>query len=270
MITVRLNDYEQQNISWTFSSVKRAILITLIVWLTILFLLIIVIWPQNDYLISIEIFNEIVHSKRNDFIVIETIISKITEFLMKYCQYDDCELLSKYRNNLIRFYQKSYFIANISYRIFSIGIFPVYFVAIVFVFHLYQCNQINLMKLIMTIIFFSLYSCHCIFIIGDSFKILSCRNKKLFWYQFHTDYVYLFSETYKFNLTLRYILLFIELLSKSLVIICLLFYSHQTEMHIQNTLITLIFMTVFISINILNFRIAHIPSYNRISTKIFN
>ncbi|KAH9425031.1 hypothetical protein DERP_009256 [Dermatophagoides pteronyssinus] len=33
--------------------------------------------------------------------------SKITEFLMKYCQYDDCELSFEYQNHLIQFYKKS-------------------------------------------------------------------------------------------------------------------------------------------------------------------
>uniref|UniRef100_A0A6P6Y9V9 Uncharacterized protein LOC113796038 n=1 Tax=Dermatophagoides pteronyssinus TaxID=6956 RepID=A0A6P6Y9V9_DERPT len=94
--------------------------------------------------------------------------SKITEFLLKYCQYDDCELLPEYRNYLIKFYRKSHFIANISYKIFSIGITVIYFVADVFVFYLYQCEQINLIKLIMTSLFFLFYVSHTIFIIGDS------------------------------------------------------------------------------------------------------
>uniref|UniRef100_A0A6P6YGC9 Uncharacterized protein LOC113797649 n=1 Tax=Dermatophagoides pteronyssinus TaxID=6956 RepID=A0A6P6YGC9_DERPT len=277
-------DYEQQNISWTFSLIKRAILITLNVWISIVFLLIIVIWPQNDYLISIEMLNEIVHSNRNDFIIIETIIafvlreclyyyhlfeliqykSKITEIIIKYCQYDDNELSLKYRNYLIQFYQKSHFIVIISYRMVNIEILAVYFLAIFFVFYLYQCGQIKLIKLIMTTIFLTIYVCHCIFIISDSLILLSFIQRKLFWYQFHSDYVHLYSETDQFNQALRYVLLFTEFWSKSVVVIGLLFYSHQTKMQMQNTLIIFIFILVFSTINILNFSIAHIPSYNRV------
>ena len=93
---------------------------------------------------------------------------------------------------------------------------------------------------------------------------LSDKKRKLFWNQFHQEYVNLYSEIDQFNLTLCSILLFTELVSKSSAVICLLFYSHQIKMHMQNTLITLIFITIFISINILNFRIAHLPSYNRL------
>uniref|UniRef100_A0A6P6Y9F4 Uncharacterized protein LOC113796037 n=1 Tax=Dermatophagoides pteronyssinus TaxID=6956 RepID=A0A6P6Y9F4_DERPT len=190
--------------------------------------------------------------------------SKITEIIIKYCQYDDNELLLKFRNYLIQFYRKSRFIVIISYRMVIIQILAVYFLATFFVFYLYLGGQIKLMKLIITTIFLTIYVCYCIFLIGDSFIQLSNKQRKLFWFRFHSDYVYLYSEADKFNLTLRNILLFFELMSKSVVVIGLLFYSHQTKMRMQNTLTTFLFISLFITINILNFRIAHIPSYNRL------
>ncbi|KAH7644237.1 hypothetical protein HUG17_6599 [Dermatophagoides farinae] len=45
----------------------------------------------------------------------------------------------------------------------------------------------------------------------------SIRERKLFWYKFHSEYVALYSETAKINLTARSVLFFIELLSKSAV-----------------------------------------------------
>ena len=67
-----------------------------------------------------------------------------------------------------------------------------------------------------------------------------------------------------FNLTARNILFFIELLSKSSVVICLLFISQQTKMNIQITFVALAFMSSFFLLNSLYFRVAHMPSYNRI------
>ena len=105
-------------------------------------------------------------------------------------------------------------------------------------------------------LFFFSYICQCIFIIGDSLILLSFivfiieffrirlkqlsiesinlfknsfqssnRKRKLFWYRFHSQYVYLYSETHRFNLILRDVLLFLEMMSKSLVVICLLYYN---------------------------------------------
>nr|XP_027196933.1 uncharacterized protein LOC113791364 [Dermatophagoides pteronyssinus] len=279
-INYNLNDYEQRNISWSFSTIKQSILITMNGWITILYLLCWIIWSKNDYLISIDIYNKILHLNNGNFIVIELIIvfilreylyykhllqfinykSKINDFLIKYWHYDDNELLSEFRNHLIQFYQKSRLIAIISYRIFTIGLLGIIFIFGYFSYHLYECDQINLIKFLMSTIFFFLTICQCIYIIGDSFIMI----KKLFWNQFHQEYVNLYSEIDQFNLTLCSILLFTELVSKSSAVICLLFYSHQIKMHMQNTLITLIFITIFISINILNFRIANLPSYNRI------
>nr|XP_027196925.1 uncharacterized protein LOC113791355 [Dermatophagoides pteronyssinus] len=236
-----------------------------------MFLFSYVIWPHNDYLISIDIFDKIVNANRNDFIVIDMIIvfilqSKINEFLIKYWHYNDDKISFKNRNHLIRFYQKSRFISTNSYRIFSIGLLAVNFMFIFFSFHLYNSGQISLVKFLMTSIFFFLFICQCIFIIGDSLILLSfiVKIQKSIWYRFHYQYVYLYSETYKFNSAVRFILLITELMSKSTVVICLLFYSHQTKMYLQNTLVTLIFITIFCLISGLNFRIAQLPSYNRL------
>mgnify|MGYP006887435620 FL=1 len=147
----------------------------------------------------------------------------------------------------------------------------------------------------MTSIFFFSFVCQCVFIIVDSFiflsflvfiieffrirfKQLSIKSmnifenpfqssnpqRKLFWYRFHSQYVYLYSETDRFNQALRYVLLFLEMMSKSLVVICLLFYSHQTKMYLENTLSTFILIAIFCLISSLNFLIADIPSYNRV------
>ena len=308
-------DYEQQNISWTFSTIKRAILFTLNSWLTIVYLFCLILWPRNDYLLSIETFDKIVYSNRNDFIIIEMIIvfvlreclfynylkelikykSKLTEFLMKYCQYDDCELSIENQNHLNRFYKKSNLIATISYRILTIGLLSLNFVLLIFSFYLYECGQISLIKFIISSICFFSYISQCIYMVCYSFNLListvfgveffrirlkqlsiksmnllknsiqsSNLQRKLFWYRFHSYYVYLYSETDKFNQTIQEALLFLEMMSKSLVVICLLYYSHQTKMHLQNSLVTIILITVFCLINILNFRIAHIPLYNRV------
>ena len=111
-IDYNLLDYEQKNISYTFSNVKRAIFLVLNGWITILYLFCFILWPRNDYLLSIDDYDKIVHSKRNDFIVIEMIIvftlreclyyhhlnelikykSKLNEFLIKYWHYDDNKL----------------------------------------------------------------------------------------------------------------------------------------------------------------------------------
>ncbi|KAH9425032.1 FH2 domain-containing protein 1 [Dermatophagoides pteronyssinus] len=309
-----LDDYEQRKIFWTFSMIKRTIILELNLLISIMFLFSYVIWPHNDYLISIDIFDKIVNANRNDFIVIDMIIvfilreclyyyhlnefihykSKINEFLIKYWHYNDNELSSEYRYYLIRFYQKSRFISTNSYRIFTIGLLAVNFMFNFFSFHLYNSGQISLVKFLMTSIFFFLFICQCIFIIGDSLILLSFivfgieffrirfkqlsiesmnifknsyqsskQQQKLFWYRFHSQYVHLYSETQQFNLTLRYVLLFLEMMSKSLVVICLLFYSHQIKMHIQNTLVTLILIALFCLISGLNFRIAQLPSYNQ-------
>ncbi|KAH9425029.1 hypothetical protein DERP_009254 [Dermatophagoides pteronyssinus] len=120
-INYNLDDYEQRNISWSFSTIKQAILITMNGWITILYLLCWIIWSKNDYLISIDIYNKILHLNNGNFIVIELIIvfilreylyykhliqfinykSKINDFLIKYWHYDDNELLSEFRNHLI-------------------------------------------------------------------------------------------------------------------------------------------------------------------------
>ena len=307
-------DYEQQNISWTFSTIKRAILFTLNSWLTIVYLFCLILWPRNDYLLSIETFDKIVYSNRNDFIIIEMIIvfvlreclfynylkelikykSKLTEFLMKYCQYDDCELSIENQNHLNRFYKKSNLIATISYRILTIGLLSLNFVLLIFSFYLYECSQISLIKFILSAMGFFLYICQCIYLVCDSIKSLICivfiieffriqfkqlsiksmnlfenliksskRKRKLFWYRFHSDYVHLYSETNQFNQILRYILLFFETMSKSFFVICLLYYSHQTKMYLQNTVVTLTFLLIFCLLSSLNFLIAHLPSYNR-------
>uniref|UniRef100_A0A6P6YGT7 Uncharacterized protein LOC113798170 n=1 Tax=Dermatophagoides pteronyssinus TaxID=6956 RepID=A0A6P6YGT7_DERPT len=120
-IDYHLFDYEQKIIYWSFSTIKRAIFVTLNAWITILFLLCWVLWPHNDYLINIDTIDKIVHSNRNDFIAIELIIvfvlreclfyhhlfelikykSKLTEFFIKYCHYNDNELSFEYRNHLL-------------------------------------------------------------------------------------------------------------------------------------------------------------------------
>ncbi|XP_075681368.1 uncharacterized protein LOC113797649 [Dermatophagoides pteronyssinus] len=281
-----LVDYEHQNICWTFSKIKRSVFLLINGCISLLYLSLCVLWPHNDYLISMEIYDEIVNSKRNDFIVIEMIIvfilreclyyyhllqfikykSKINEFIIKYWHYNDNELSSEYRYYLIQFYQKSCFISTNSYRIFTIGLLAIDFMFNFFSFYLYDNGQISLMKFLLTSIFFFSYVCQCIFIIGDSLILLSfiVKIQKSIWYRFHYQYVYLYSETYKFNSAVRFILLITELMSKSTVVICLLFYSHQTKMYLQNTLVTLIFITIFCLISGLNFRIAQLPSYNRL------
>uniref|UniRef100_A0A6P6XYA1 Uncharacterized protein LOC113791360 n=1 Tax=Dermatophagoides pteronyssinus TaxID=6956 RepID=A0A6P6XYA1_DERPT len=190
--------------------------------------------------------------------------SKINDFLIRYWHYDDNELSFEFRYYLAQYYRKTRFIATISYRFFTIGALVIYFIFSHFTYYLYECSQINLIQFILSEIFFFLLICQSIFLIGESLMMLIIRKRKLFWYRFHSDYVYLYSETEKFNSILRYILFIIELMSKSLIIICLLYYSHQLKMHIQNTIVILIIIAMFFLINILNFRIAQIPSYNRI------
>ena len=307
-INYDLSDYEQRKISWTYSKIKRAILITLNEWISIVFLVCLIIWPHNDYVMSIDTFDKIIGSKRNDFIVIEMIIvfilhdylwyhfllevihykSSMNDFFIDNWQYDDQQLAPQHRNYLIKFFQKSQFMAAIFLRCFIIGLLAIQFIFSYFSLDLFECHQINLTQLILSSTMFLSYIIQCIYLISDAFmsisftvfimeffivrlKQLSSKSalllqnpRKLFWYKFHFEYVALYSETAKINSTARSILFFIELLSKSAVVICLLFISQQTKMNAQNTIVALAFMSTSSLVNILYFRIAHMPSYNRI------
>nr|XP_046913248.1 uncharacterized protein LOC124494134 [Dermatophagoides farinae] len=314
-INYDLFDYQQRKISWTYSTIKPAIWITLNGWISIVFLVCLIIWPHNDYVISIDTFDKIIGSKRNDFIVIEMIIvfilhdylwyhfllevihykSSMNDFFINNWQYDDQQLAPQYRNYLIQFFRKSQFMAVIFLRCFIIGLLAIQFIFSYFSFDFFKYHQITLTQLILSSTLFFSYIIQCIYLISDAFMSISfivfnmeffivrlkqlssksalilqnpfqssIRERKLFWYKFHSEYVALYSETAKINLTARSVLFFIELLSKSAVVICLLFISQQTKMNVQNTIVPLAFMSTFSLVNILYFRVAHMPSYNRI------
>ncbi|KAH9522983.1 hypothetical protein DERF_006536 [Dermatophagoides farinae] len=297
----------QRKISWTYSTIKPAIWITLNGWISIVFLVCLIIWPHNDYVMSIDTFDKIFGSKRNDFLVIHMIIvfilheyfwyhfllevihykSAMNDFFINNWQYDDQQLSPQHRNYLIQFFRKSQFMAVIFLRCFIIGLLAIQFIFSNFSFDLFESYQINLTKLVLSSTLFFSYNIQCIYFIGNVFKSISftvfimeffivrlkqlssksalilqnsfqssIKVQKLFWYRFHYEYVTLYSEMAIFNLTARNILFFIELLSKSSVVICLLFISQQTKMNIQITFVALAF--------ILYFRVAHMPSYNRI------
>ncbi|KAH9493872.1 hypothetical protein DERF_014600 [Dermatophagoides farinae] len=230
-INYDLFDYQQRKISWTYSTIKPAIWITLNGWISIVYLSCLIIWPHNDY---------------------------------------------------VMIYGRHF--SSMFYR--WIAGYSIHFQ--LFFFDLFECHQINLTQLILSSTMFFSYIIQCIYLISDAFmsisftvfimeffivrlKQLSSKSalllqnpRKLFWYKFHFEYVALYSETAKINSTARSILFFIELLSKSAVVICLLFISQQTKMNAQNTIVALAFMSTFSLVNILYFRVAHMPSFNRI------
>nr|XP_027200312.1 uncharacterized protein LOC113794390 [Dermatophagoides pteronyssinus] len=87
--------------------------------------------------------------------------------------------------------------------------------------------------------------------------------KKIFWNQFQVKYVKLYAETADFNRSFGKMLLYIEMVSKSSIIISCMFYSEQKEISQYCITAILSLMSAFVCVTSLYSRVARLPSYNR-------
>nr|XP_046916350.1 uncharacterized protein LOC124496833 [Dermatophagoides farinae] len=86
--------------------------------------------------------------------------------------------------------------------------------------------------------------------------------KRIFWNQFHFEYIILYGKISRLNESAKVILLAMEMIAKSAIMISCVFYSQQIKMVEANTFLVTIFIIVFLYVNIMYLRIAILPTYN--------
>nr|XP_027200280.1 uncharacterized protein LOC113794360 [Dermatophagoides pteronyssinus] len=88
------------------------------------------------------------------------------------------------------------------------------------------------------------------------------RSKTIFWKNFQDKYVKLYAETADFNISFGKMLLYIEMVSKSSIIVSCMFYSNQKKISQYTITAILSLMSTFVCITSLYSRVARLPSYN--------
>nr|XP_027200283.1 uncharacterized protein LOC113794363 [Dermatophagoides pteronyssinus] len=180
------------------------------------------------------------------------------------------------RKHLICFYIITNLISSSIHCIAKIGLFSVDIMFTICSLIFYSHDHITLIQLINTvpgIIILSLYIdfmigllCHSInfviFIIeffkiwlNKLFSLFNQMNKRIkrrkelmkrmYWNQFHNQYIKLFAEIGYFNHTVSTLLLCIEFISKSAIMMSCIYYSRQEKMGVHNTTCIICFLSAF-------------------------
>ncbi|XP_027200303.2 uncharacterized protein LOC113794382 [Dermatophagoides pteronyssinus] len=220
--------------------------------------------------------------------------SSFVKFIINNRNYDENEHSIKYLRLLKKFYTIVYLTGTIGYGLYVINCIATigfgYYWAIIF----YERNLTTMDELIVS---FPAYFAICtdiayrlgqmfttvlsfiIFVIElfqvkleELFKLaqrMFSRRwnrsglKKIFWNQFQVKYVKLYAETADFNRSFGKMLLYIEMVSKSSIIISCMFYSEQKEISQYCITAILSLMSAFVCVTSLYSRVARLPSYNR-------
>ena len=220
--------------------------------------------------------------------------SSFVKFIINNRNYDENEHSIKYLRLLKKFYTIVYLTGTIGYGLYVINCIATigfgYYWAIIF----YERNLTTMDELIVS---FPAYFAICtdiayrlgqmfttvlsfiIFVIElfqvkleELFKLaqrMFSRRwnrsglKKIFWNQFQVKYVKLYAETADFNRSFGKMLLYIEMVSKSSIIISCMFYSEQKEISQYCITAILSLMSAFVCVTSLYSRVARLPSHNR-------
>ncbi|XP_046913477.2 uncharacterized protein LOC124494347 [Dermatophagoides farinae] len=222
---------------------------------------------------------------------------KVNELIMKYSRFNDDELEPEYRGYLTRFVQIGNLVSNVLNVVIFIVLVEFYLIIIYRLHSFYQNDEISMFVMIIFIILItnSLHRMH--YLVGQLFGVMryllyfiellklrmkrmitqlrqSCCGKsssinyRLFWPMFTKEYVQLYYEVAIFNQTVSSIFLDIEIISKSAIIFCILFYSKQIQMNVYNTIIVIFFLAPFIYTNGLYSRVAQFPHFNQLGSRI--
>ncbi|KAH7638041.1 hypothetical protein HUG17_9146 [Dermatophagoides farinae] len=87
--------------------------------------------------------------------------------------------------------------------------------------------------------------------------------KKIFWQQFFREYIILYSQMVRLNRSVKVILMFMEITTKSFVMICCVYFSKQSTVTVVNSIFILMAIITYIFTNFSYSRIARIPEYNK-------
>nr|XP_046909736.1 uncharacterized protein LOC124491157 [Dermatophagoides farinae] len=96
-------------------------------------------------------------------------------------------------------------------------------------------------------------------------------NHRLFWQSFHRQYLALYLDTWKFDDTIRIVLVAMEMAAKSAIIDCTVFVSKQLRINLHNTFVILWLGSAFAYIKVIYSHVSSLPFYNqRYSQLIMN
>ena len=315
-----LSDYKYRQINLSFQTIKHSIWINSIQFFTILVYASSIIWPKNDYIVSLQQFEQTFEVQRFDLVVITLVMMfcvfqcfwlySFKKVISYQCSLTDCCVVNssptinnrfcpKFRLFLLNFYSMTKSIAFIIIRAYFVTYSTLYIVFVYNCIKIYQKNEVTLIQMIITFpgffitIIFATYVMSQIAIITNflifimlfielqlkqlflstetMLKIKQKQQKlKLFratnaliWNRFQSKYVRLYAETSKLNQTTSTHFAVDEFLSKSSIILGVIFYSQQTFMNLNSYFCVIAFMVIFCFTSGLYSRASRLPSYNQ-------
>ena len=240
----------------------------------------------------LHLFNEVINYR-----------SSINNFFITNIPFDCKKLKSKSLEYLISLYSFTNFFAKLLHRIVVISLIMIYSLFIVLALILYVKEQINLIQMISSLPFLGFITLHLMYLMGQMFinlnfilflveyfqirmkhllhiskwasnnQMMITTNingeyrRRIFWNNFHHKYLQLYSETISFSPTLGIVLFTLEMMSKSSIVISMLFYVRQTHMNLFIIVSLMIALMVFCFPIILYSRVARLPSYNQLCSR---
>ncbi|KAH9501465.1 hypothetical protein DERF_012310 [Dermatophagoides farinae] len=268
-----LDDYRNHKISYTYHTFKRSIWMSVYAWSAILYLSIMVFYPNNSIMIRRLDFEQMMNTERMDIFSIQLILNgygikilrsllqyrlPFMDFLLKKSIIDqEKQFKPKNLQYLYHMYIVTDVIVTISYIIIKIELLIVIIIYAYFNYGLYQSFHINIIQSFIICIE-QLYERFT-----DQRRSFDQQIRQNDWNQFQYEYVDLYTEIAQLNRTARVVLLCLEVISKTSIVSACIFYSRQSFYSIFTIFILLSLVSIFCLTNGLYSRIAHLPSGNQ-------
>lgn len=184
-----LSDYEQRQISIrSLQTIQNSIWITTMEILTIITFIICIIWPNNDYTISIRLLERIIKMERIDLIMINLVFAfglvhcfwlySFKQATTYQCSLIDCCLANssctvndrfcpEFRSYLINFYAITNMVAIIIIRTIIFAHLILLIINIYAYIHFYQLNILSLIQLIISLPLYSITVIYIAYIMSE-------------------------------------------------------------------------------------------------------
>ncbi|KAH7638627.1 hypothetical protein HUG17_2660 [Dermatophagoides farinae] len=230
----------------------------------------------------------------------------LNDLFIKYYNYNDNLLERRLRHYLTLFYQIIHSISTLFYRLTVLTILSGYALFMIHVGYLYLDGKWNTFQWLLFLQLWTMLLFRLLYLLGQLFLVMKfllfivefwriqfikmfqttqilfrCnRNKmdfnnsinhRLFWQSFHRQYLALYLDTWKFDDTIRIVLVAMEMAAKSAIIDCTVFVSKQLRINLHNTFVILWLGSAFAYIKVIYSHVSSLPFYNqRYSQLIMN